>query len=36
MSKNSYCYIWECFGIDPVEQLIQERRNKFNKKCIWN
>jgi len=24
--------IWESFGIDPVEQLLQERRDKFSKK----
>ena len=32
MSTDSFCYVWECFGIDPLEQLIQERQDKFNKK----
>ena len=32
MSTDSFRYVWECFGIDPLEQLIQERQDKFNKK----
>ena len=32
MSTDSFRYVWECFGIDPREQLIQERQDKFNKK----
>jgi len=32
MSKDSYRYIREGFGIDPLEQFIQERQDKFNKK----
>jgi len=35
MSIDSFRYDWECFGIDPLEQLIQERQDKFNKyKCM--
>ena len=32
MSTYSFRYVWECFGIDPLEQLIQEHQDKFNKK----
>jgi len=32
VSTDSFRYVWECFGIDPLEQLIQERRDKFHKK----
>ena len=32
MSTDCFRYVWECFGIDPLEQLIQERQDKFNKK----
>ena len=32
MSTDSFRYVWECFGIDPLAQLIQERQDKFNKK----
>jgi len=32
ISTDSFRYVWECFGIDPLEQLIQERQDKFNKK----
>jgi len=31
-STDSFRYVWECFGIDPLEQLIQERQDTFNKK----
>jgi len=36
MSKDSYRYIWKCFGIDPVEQLMQKQQDKFSKKNIAN
>ena len=32
MSTDSFRYVWECFGIDSLEQLIQERQDKFHKK----
>jgi len=32
ISADSFRYAWECFGIDPLKQLIQERQDKFNKK----
>ena len=32
MSTDSFRYVWECFGIDPLEQLIQERQDKLNTK----
>ena len=32
ISTDTFRYVWECFGIDPLEQLIQERQDKFNKK----
>jgi len=32
MSTDSFRYVWECFGIDPLQKLIQERQDKFNKK----
>ena len=32
MTTDSFRYVWECFGIDPLEQLIQERQDKCNKK----
>jgi len=31
MSTDSFRYVWECFGIDPLEQLIQEHQDKFNR-----
>ena len=31
-STDSFRYAWECFGIDPLVQLIQERQDKFIKK----
>ena len=36
MSTDSFRYVWECFGIDPLEQLIQERQDNFNKKYSDN
>ena len=34
MSKDSYSYIYECFGIDNADQFIRKRQNKFiNKFC---
>jgi len=33
-SKDSYCYIYECFGIDNADQFIRKRQDKFiNKLC---
>ena len=29
MSKDSYSYIYECFGIDTADQFIRERQDKF-------
>jgi len=34
MSKDSYRYIYECFGIDNADQFIRKRQDKFiNKFC---
>jgi len=34
MSKDSYSYIYECFGIDNADQFIRKRQDKFvNKYC---
>jgi len=34
MSKDSYSYIYECFGIDIADQFIRKRQDKFiNKFC---
>ena len=34
MFKDSYSYIYECFGIDTVDQFIGKRQDKFiNKFC---
>jgi len=34
MSKDSYRYIYECFGIDNADQFIPDRQDKFiNKFC---
>ena len=34
MSKDSYRYIYECFGIDNAHQFIRKRQDKFiNKFC---
>jgi len=34
MSKDSYRYIYECFGIDNAHQFIRKRLDKFiNKFC---
>ena len=34
MSKDSYSYIYECFGIDNADQFIRKRQDKFiNKFC---
>ena len=34
MSKDSYSYIYECFGIDNADQFIPKRQDKFiNKFC---
>ena len=30
MSTDSFPYVWECFGIDPLEQLIHEHQDKCN------
>jgi len=40
MSKDSYRYIYECFGIDNADQFIRKRQDKFiNKFCasdvVW-
>ena len=33
-SKDSYGYIYECFGIDNADQFIRKRQDKFiNKFC---
>ena len=29
MSKDSYRYIYECFGIDTADQFIYKRQDKF-------
>jgi len=29
MSKDSYRYIYECFGIDTADQFICKRQDKF-------
>ena len=29
MSKDSYSYIYECFGIDNADQFIRKRQDKF-------
>ena len=37
MSKDSYSYIYECFGIDTADQLIRKPQNKStrpNKCCM--
>ena len=34
MSTYSVSYVWECFGIDPLEQIMQERRDNFNVNSI--
>ena len=34
LSKDSYRYIYECFGIDNANQFIRKRQDKFiNKFC---
>jgi len=34
MSKDSYSYIYECFGIDTADQFNRKRQDKFiNKFC---
>ena len=31
MSKDSYSYIYECFGIDNADQFIRKRQDNANK-----
>ena len=34
MSKDSYSYIYECFGIDNADQFIRKRQDKFTSKSV--